>query len=696
MTGRISIPQAPLRGGGIAQAPAPIDDGVGRAVAQLGEDLHQVGKTLENDRLSRDLGRARVDIANGLSAARLDMERETDPDAIDTGWRDRVTAMRAEALARVDPLNAEAAGLAFDELAGRHGVAVGSRAIQLKQEQSKGLLVAHENALAASPGIGDLAERDVLAAQFAEQVMDAVEAGALTEAEAQRSIWRQRQGLAEQAAITLLGDDPAGLLSAIDDGQFPDMDGADRARYRNAASAEVQRREAGATREAARLADEQTRALSRQLDTLSALAQGGRSMKGEQAFLADPAVQALPGFAEASAMVELRDALPGFAALPPGAQIAQIRDEQAKPLAERFEARKLDAMEAVYAAAAKAWRSDPIAQAQALDLGAPPALPQDLSDPGAWTAAFQSRVDYGQSLVDQGYIDQPAFFTAAERAQLGALVAPGQDARARAMMAATLAEGFGQNAPRAMAGITEDPVFRHVGGMLAAGGRGDVALRAFEGQTAIDAGTVALPGDAARQAILFEAAGTVLADAFPDAAGPQAEILKTADALYAARAAGVSAKDDPDRAAELWADALQTAMGGQPGPHGEPLGGVRDINGRPTWLPLGVAADEVENTLDAATELLSTDQTGAGPAARNVFAAASQSGGDPMFGGEPLNARVARRVELVAVADGVYRLTVKVGRNDWKDVTDSTDPTGLFLLSWPKLRAAVDKAERAR
>jgi hypothetical protein len=352
-------------------------------------------------------------------------------------------------------------------------------------------------------------------------------------------------------------------------------------------------------------------------------------------------------------------------------------------------------MDAVYTAATKAWRTDPIAQAQALELGAPPALPEDLSDPAAWTAAFKGRLDYGVSLVDQGYIAQPAFFTAAERAQLSALVAPGRDARARAMMAATLAEGFGQNAPRAMAGITDDPVFRHVGGLLAAGGRGDVALRAFEGQTALDAGTVALPGDGARQAILFKAAGTVLGDAFPDQSEAQREILETADALYAVRAAGLSAKDDPDRAAELWTEALQTAMGGGIGPHGETIGGVREIRDRRTWLPMGVAADAVEDTLDAATDMLRTDFTGAGPAAVNVFAAASNSGGEPLFGGEPLSDRVARRIELIAVGDGLYRLEVATGRTRHA-VTDSTDPTGHFILSWEKLRAAVEKAERAR
>jgi hypothetical protein len=811
---RIEIPRAPLAGGALAQAPQPVDNGIGRAVANLGQQLHAGGVALETNRLSRDLGRARVDIANTLSSARLETQKLSDPDAIDTGWRDSLTQLRADTLGKVDPQNSEAAGLAFDELAGRHSLAVGQRAIQLREAQGLGLLVEHANALATSPGIGNREERATLLGQFADQVMDAVDAGIITPAQAQDRIQRQSQTMGEAAAIRMLSEDPDMLLASIDSGELPELAADTRERYRRGAVTEIDRRTAAGLRADEMAATRRIAEQGKQLSALTAIARTGRSMDGQTALLADPAMQSHPSHAEAVAAVELNQALPGFAAMTPdeqaalieteraktvtsafetraltameaineatvrqqaalaraGAtelnaqladaaalasagrqvadedellanpaakdlpnyaalvegvalraqlpgfasqtpaeQAAQIQAEAARPIASRFENDRLVAMEAARAATVRGWRSDPIAQAAALDLGVAAALPADLSDPAAWATAFAARRDFGASLVARGYIAAPVFFTTAERDQLKAAVAPGQDARVRAGLASALAEGFGPDAPRALAGISDDPVFRNIGGLLSAGGRPDVALSAFSGQTAIEAGTVTLPATVMRQTLMFAATGALLAETFPDDAAAQVEILKTADAIYASRAQGLNPKDEPDNAGEIWTAALQTAMGAGVDAQGKPTGGVHEINGRQTWVPMGVAVTDFERVLDDAADLLlppiqfsSTSRSAFGdavvqPPVVDAWTAAAMSGGSPMFGGVPLSPQAARRASLIAIGDGVYRVEVKTGRT-YQTVTDSADPTGAthFVISYDQLRGAVEQARRAR
>jgi hypothetical protein len=168
-------------------------------------------------------------------------------------------------------------------------------------------------------------------------------------------------------------------------------------------------------------------------------------------------------------------------------------------------------------------------------------------------------------------------------------------------------------------------------------------------------------------------------------------------------------KDEPDNAGEIWTAALQTAMGAGVDAQGKPTGGVHEINGRQTWVPMGVAVTDFERVLDDAADLLlppiqfsSTSRSAFGdavvqPPVFDAWTAAAMSGGSPMFGGVPLSPQAARRASLVAIGDGVYRVEVKTGRT-YQTVTDSADPTGAthFVISYDQLRGAVEQARRAR
>ncbi|MEE3101711.1 MAG: hypothetical protein VX463_18290, partial [Pseudomonadota bacterium] len=220
---RLTVPEAPLAGGATAGVPRPVDDGVGQAFAELGERMIQGGQALEASRLSADLARARVGIANGLAELRLDAEGLADPDQIDAAWTARRTQLRGDLLKGVDPRNQEAAGIAFDELAGRHGLAIGQRAMELRRARARAGMIELGNALDATAGIADFDTRASLMGQYSDQLAAELAQGNYSPEEIPGMLAAKREELAAAAAIRTLSEDPARLLAEIDVGRFNDL-----------------------------------------------------------------------------------------------------------------------------------------------------------------------------------------------------------------------------------------------------------------------------------------------------------------------------------------------------------------------------------------------------------------------------------------------------------------------------------------
>lgn len=690
---RIAIPEAPLRGGAVARPLAPVVDQTGEAFARLGERISQAAAEIDRSRLDVELARERVTTARELGRTRLDYERETDPDAIDAGFQQRTAELRAAAIARVDPRNAEAVGLGFDELRDRHAVQLGARAIGLQQERTRGALAYQETAVLAEAAPVDPATAGALVDQYVDSVAAAVDRGHLTPEEGATRINALRADVASARALRLLDEAPDALVVQIDAGAFAELAPVERERLRVNAGRELQRREAASAAEEARRGKETATLIEARLAEVRDLARAGRRVPDEETLLADPLVQSVPGFAEAAGAIALRDALPEFNSLTPDQMSARIAEERRRPADRRFELKTIEAMEDAREAAVKRWREDAIAYAPQIGFNAPPALPEDLGDARAVATAVAARRAYGRSLAEQGYVAEPQFFSVAERARLAEMTGASADPAARVALAGALAAGFAKDAPRALEEIGAGPVFQHFGALIAAGGAPGVAERAFRGETALagDVPVTKLPVADERRRILDATVGPSLLY-FPAYAQ---QVLAAADALYGELGRGLDPKDAPDDAADAYAEAIQLALGRSAVTARDQAGGVQELNGRLTLLPLDVTPAQVNRALGralAANNRRPSDVAGAASAegvrraALDLWSRSGRGGGDPVYAdSQALDPDDMDRVTLTAEADGLYALQVR-GR----DILDSQ--TGeLFVLD---LRRFVRETDR--
>lgn len=654
----IIVPLAEIAGGRAARIRVEADQG-GAAVAEFGNRIAAIGDAMETDRLDREAGRARIDVARALVDQRRTFEAMTDPDEIDAGWADTTKALRERLVGSVDRRNADRVGMMFDELADRHAAALGDRALDLRQGEYRINVENYaQSVLAGSAGF-DPDSRAAALDQLTDQVASAVAAGAMTPEEANSYLNGQRDQMARTAALRALDENPAGLIASIDAGEFEGLDPIYAEGLRGRATSAVETEAARASAEAERVAAAQAREIGDRLSTVAGNARDGRMNAWEADFLTDPAVQAHPGYAEAAAAVALRDALPHFATLPPAEQAAMIAAERAKPVTERYETNVLKEMETAHAASTAAWDRDPIAQASAIGLMPPPPLP-DLrtADPAAGAEALTARRAYALSLHDAGYVERPAFFSVDERAALADATRVGVDPAERARIAGELVAAFGPDAPRALAEIKGDDVFAHMGGLAAAGGDPRLVSAAFQGQQFLDEKLVALPKEAERRAGVDAAFGDLFADDTP----MEGRIVRTADALYASRARGV--EPDSREARRLYEAALQDALGAGVDARGRQTGGVQRVRRAATLLPIGVTSAQVETGLGVAAAMFGVADDPMTP-----WRAASASGGSPLYAGQPIDADVLSDVRLRAVGNDVYALYVE-RRGQRFDLTD--------------------------
>lgn len=389
-------------------------------------------------------------------------------------------------------------------------------------------------------------------------------------------------------------------------------------------------------------------AAKERLDAITANARAGRRTVGEAEALADPALRGHPGYAEAAAAVRLREAMPTFATLPPDKQAKLIEIDMAQAVTHPWEDSRRKALEASKAESDAAWAGDAIAHATKLGFQIAK-LPDPAGDPADFAEGLAARRRDALWLHDRKYTKTPVFFSAEERAQLAQATGTAADPETRAALAQGFLSAFGKDAPRALAEIGGDEVFAHMGSLASAGGPPGLVAEAFRGQQAIDGKVVALPKPADRR----QWADDVLGDVLAGDAVTEARILKSADAIYAARA---PRSGEPD--ADAYKAALQAAIGQDATARGEPIGGVQEVRGARTILPIGVSAEAVETALDQDD-------------AADRLRAAGASGGAPLYAGQPLSADMVGGLKLRAVGNDAYALYVE-RRGRRFDVTDSS------------------------
>jgi hypothetical protein len=453
-------------------------------------------------------------------------------------------------------------------------------------------------------------------------LMQEVERSARGVAEAQHEDIRRRQVNANDALIQRHSDTYAALLAGGDqDGAAAALAELEGALYlreslpgiawtREQSENTVINARNVAERQRAAARDQQVGTWRDSLNTIIDARQAGM-VGADEAILQNPEVWAAdPELAqEAAAWVEFASVMPGFNALPPSEQAAAAEQMRNQPVTDDYQIKMAELAGTAARNSATAWATDPVEQARAAlantVMGPPPELPTfDPANPQGYAAGLRARAAYMDGLAAAGYIETPRYLSADEATAMSLTMAAELPADLRLGVATSLVAGFGEAAVGVFDQLEIDPVLRHGAQLMALGGDPAVAAMALRGEQLVAEGLVTVPAAMGRLESVspnFMAAleGTPMADV--QAMG---QVMGFAKSIYAANAVGV----DPEspEAAELMESAVQQAMGGATDARGRETGGVRDINGFPTWLPVGVAADDVRDAWSALTGALSS------------------------------------------------------------------------------------------
>lgn len=407
--------------------------------------------------------------------------------------------------------------------------------------------------------------------------------------------------------------------------------------------------------------DEQVKGWKKTLGTIVDAAKKGLTAAGEE-LLDNPQVAALlpDDVREALAFTTLRDQMPSFQKMPPAQQAAAIAEMKAQPVTEKWEADLIGTAEEAQKANAKAWKEDPIQRAsEVLDIKPPPLPALDPNNPQAFIDGLAARGEYARGLRDQGYSPFLAFFTNEEAVQMGALMSKDNPPEMRAAAASAFAMAFGGDAMSAMKEVkVDDPVTLHAGQMIAAGqaaGSADLIVSgtlAFKGQTLVDEGLVQLPDKAKSIAAVSGDIFTAVTRAYGGEAG-LGDVMKTAVAIYAATAPANTSPSSP-AAQKYMETALQMALGQGTNKKGDTTGGVQEVLGKPTLMPVGVAGADLEAAMEAAMSPVEQSAMeafgsiwGGAPAVDMALWQSASGGQIPTVDGEPIDAGFLRRHDVV-------------------------------------------------
>lgn len=678
----LTIPQAGPIAGRAAQIRVEATD-TGSLLAQAGQVAQQIGSRMEADRLDRQAQKLQLDATRELGQMRLEFEQNTDPDAIDTQWPQRVAELKdrylkgrdENGMARVDPRIADRFGMAVTELADRHAFALGSRAIDLRRAQREAIWIGQRQEIVTQGATTDQGTLDVLLADGEAAIEARALASGLDAEQVAREKADLRASVYGQRADALIASDPQAFLVQADAGAFNDL-GEDLTRYRISAQAAVDQRAAAEVKAAEIAEADRTKAIDKRLAEMTGILDAGRTPV-DIAFLDSPEAKARPGWARAKAAQQLQADMPGIRQMTVAELDETIAAEAVRPIGEEWENQRLTVLRQWRDQAEAKWNTGAVEQARAA--GMPVAdLPEfDPQDPGAFTAGLAKRFALDVYLQDKGFTRSQGLLDATEKAQLLAIVDPKADAAPKVALARSILAASGGRPDRMMAVLGADPVFARSLRLMASTGSDDLATEILRGQQRQTLGTVNLPTAANQRTLLNGVTGGAF-DADP---GLQAEILASATALYADSAAGINADGtdsvlpfmDDTEAVDRFSQAIQRVTGAMPDADGQlSIGGVQQIGDSFVSLPVGTPKVVVETGLanlerhlrgqrwNPALKMWDSSATDAPPDRLRAFRAAGLDGAAPDLGKTPADLFPNLSLHRVTENSDVYEFRYSV------------------------------------
>lgn len=663
----LTVPKAGVIAGrapALSQVPVAQSQ-AGAAMGALGDRLLQVGTALEEERSQRELSQARVQMMNGLNDLRLKYEQVGDPDVIDRDFGAEASGLRDQIVGGLSARSQPAAGDMFNEMQASHAMALGGRAIDLRQSQRMATLAETTNATVQAGATADPTTQAVYLGQLDDHLAELVATGTITPEQAQTRRMDAAAEMESARATRLLSDNPQALIDQIDkgaEGGFSNL-GADRLQsFRARAVADL-------AAQAARNLSEQNRADKERLasakdflkDGIGVFGRGRDWAESDKAaqMLADPTIAALPEAREYAQAKLLHENMPQFAALPMTEKRRLLAEAKAKPIEKPYDGDLVAAMQSQIAADEKGWKEDRFAHAAEILPTKVPALPDPLTaSADELVAGLKPRIRYATSLRDAGHVSDVKYFSPAEAESWKAAAAESQSPAVRAKLASAFAVAFGDQVEEASAEIGAEPLFSYVGGLIANGGGEVLARQIFDGARAIKAGDTRMPAAPQRRSAFFREFQSLFADGtMPgqlDEAAGRDQIIAAADALYAYCRRGDPNATDAVLDEDAYRQAVHEVMGGTGAfDSNQARGGVQTIHDRLTMLPPDVAGADVTRAL----EMMRTSAYD--PVIEDYgWRTVSASGNAPRAGGEPLTAKDVKALSLRWVEGNAYELLV--------------------------------------
>jgi hypothetical protein len=599
----ITVPQ----GGSIAGRSASVQgldqqDNIGGAISAVGSAVAEKFGQIKAQQRAVTVAQTQLDMTKELGQERLRLEQVTDPAQIEAEWpeiqarvRDKyVNGKDASGQPMLTPQEADQLGLTFQELGMKHGFALGERTVKLSQSQAEAAWITARADIATTAATAD---PDTMAAliEMGEAAIDRLPGILPDQAVKEKAALRAEVGNARLTGA--IEADPAAALAALNAGTYDSLGAETVASRKATAQAELDRRAAADAKVAEAETKKAADATAKRLTTIADLTAKGRKVPDRDFVKNAPdEVKALPEWAEAMAAIQLDDELPGLQTMTLAELDQVIAAEKGREIVEPWEDRRLTVLEEMREKKAAAFNNDPKAAAREAGLPAPELPDFDPNDPGTFAAALAESISFDGHLTNKGYTSRSAIFDAEEKAAVKALIAPTAEAAPKVALMEAILQGTSGNAAPVLAEIEADPVFKRGMKFLGLTGDRETATAMLRGQQKVEAKQVIEIGRN-DQNLIFE---SLTGGSFEDApVAVREEVMAATAALYADRAGGLDPTDDPGKAEELYTASLQAVLGAQSDRNGDfTIGGLQEVNGGLTVLPVGVAVQEVEDTWD--------------------------------------------------------------------------------------------------
>lgn len=605
----LTVPTAGSIGGRSASIQVATPD-TGAVLSEFGNALAAKAGQWKQEQLGRQARQTQLDITRDLGIARQEIEANVaDPAQIGPTWEARVAEIRARHITpEMDPTLAEDLGQTFQALGDRHSLELGNRVIGLTQSQREAEWVETRARISAEAVNADPTTFQAYVELGEAAIDERLARAIITPEQAATEKVALRQEVFGARADLLIGRDPAAFLDAAQGGEW-NMLGDGLASRQKAAERAVAEAQARAEKDAVTAAQARSDDIGKRLGEMTNIFALGRRPVDE-AFLADPEVQAHPKYAEAVAARSLRDESPGLKTMTVTELDRLIAAEASKPIAAEYQNERLKVLRTWRDEAAAKQATDTVGWAVGAGLAVPELPPFDPADPQGFVAGLSQRLSFDRTMQAQGYTRGTAVFSADELRDAQAAIDPKADAETRLGMARAFT-ALGDDAARYLTGsvLKADPAFVRATELMSLTGSDQVAQEILRGQQRIESKTVNMPTQPQLVATFDEVTG----GAFDDNIALKTRLIEAAKAVYADGAAGI----DPDgtdsavpfmddtAAVEAFGTAVQRVLGGAEDRNGEfSIGGLQEVNGKPVLLPPGVARVQVEDALEAVRDQL--------------------------------------------------------------------------------------------